>query len=112
MANPSDISVSKVRMRSGSWNITVSSATISYAMSGRASAICSGVQISRLAISANRPFLAVARTVASTKPSLVSDVEYHVHTRAAGVRQDLVGEISCPRVVHVLDAELAQPLPA
>ncbi|SKU96994.1 Uncharacterised protein [Mycobacteroides abscessus subsp. abscessus] len=58
-------------MRSGSWNITVSNATISYAISGRACAICSVLQISRLAISAKRPFLAVARRVASMKPSLV-----------------------------------------
>ncbi len=52
-------------------NITVSNATISYAMSGRASAICSGVQMSRLAISAKRPFGAVAFSVASMNPSLV-----------------------------------------
>ena len=40
-------------------------------MSGRTSAICSVLQMSRLAISTNRPFGAVARTVAATNPSLV-----------------------------------------
>ncbi|SHT76128.1 Uncharacterised protein [Mycobacteroides abscessus subsp. abscessus] len=38
-------------------------------------------------------------------------VEHHIHTRAVGVRQDLIGEIGCTRVVHILHAELAQCRP-
>ena len=64
--------------------------------------------MSRLAISAKRPFWAVARTVASTKPSLVRLLSTTSTPAAAGVRQDLIGEIRSARVVDVFHTHLAQ----
>ena len=64
--------------------------------------------MSRLAISTNRPFAAVARTVASTKPSFVRLLSTTSTPPAAGIREDLVCEIRTARVVDVFTPSFAQ----
>ena len=77
-------------------------------MSGRTAAICSAVQMSRLAISTNRPFDAVARTVAATNPSPVRLLSTTSTPAPPVSARMLIGEIGTARVVDVLHAHRAQ----
>ena len=64
--------------------------------------------MSRLAISANRPFGSGGPHGRRDEALIGQGVEYYINTGAAGVGEDLIGEIRSARVVDVLHTHPAQ----